>query len=166
MNLITLFDSTKQLAAWRATGYGNSNMNWRLESAIPYKGVKALLFQARCYGETENTEHIVDIYFNGVRYLDEPVKNAEYKTIEYKNVDYMYAYPDLKTECQTRCSCSDYYFRWEYANKLVKALFGRLSKKYVRKTKTRPPVNPDHLPGICKHIYGLQGYLRQEGYIK
>jgi hypothetical protein len=165
MNLITLCDSTKKLASWRATGYGQ-NQGWVLENYVPYIGTKSLLFQAHCMGETVDATHIVNIMFHDVRYLEEDVENAEFKTIDYKGDTVRYQYPDLKTKCTVRCSCQDFYFRWEYADKLAGALFGRLSKKYVRKTKTRPPVNPDHLPGICKHVYGLQSYLRVEGYIK
>ena len=165
LSLVELFDSTKKLAAWRGTGYGQ-NQNWVLKNMVPYIGTKSLLFQAECMGETVAATHITNIMFSGVRYLEDDVENAEYKTLDFKGDTVRYAYPDLHTKCTTKCSCPDFKFRWEYADKKVKALFGNLSKKYIRKTKTRPPVNPEQIPGMCKHVWQLQSFLRVEGYIK
>jgi hypothetical protein len=165
MNLVELHDSTKRLAHWRGEGYG-MNRNWIVKNVVPYVGTKSLLFTAECYGESVDATHICHMMFTGVRYLEEDVENAEYKTIEYHGVEERYVYPDLKTNIVLSCTCPDYRYRWEYANKKAGALFGRLSKKYIRKTKTRKPVNPDLIPGICRHLFQMQSYLRVEGYIK
>lgn len=48
------------------------------------------------------------------------------------------------------CQCMD--FRWRFAmwNSADKSLIGAPPPPYVKKTN-RPPVNPDQVPGICKH---------------
>ena len=49
-------------------------------------------------------------------------------------------------------NCPNFYFMFGYWDKKNEVLSGPSQKKYVRKTKTRPEVNPQHLPGMCKHI--------------
>jgi hypothetical protein len=162
MNLIELYDSTKSLSMRRAD-YGQ-NSDWNLKAVIPFQGTKTLLFQAQCFGETVHGEHIVNIQFSGLKYVDEP-KDADVKEIEYKDEKYYVQRPTLHTNCTVRCSCPDFYFTWSYWNFKNKALFGNLPKKYVRKTTTRPERNPKHVPGICKHIFQLQSYLRVHDYL-
>ena len=48
----------------------------------------------------------------------------------------------------------------------AKALYGGAFKRYVRKTKTRPPRNPSNLPGFCKHISEGIEYLRKENVVR
>ena len=162
MNLIELYDNTKKLAAWRAS-YAQ-NQQWNLKNVIPFAGTHTLLFQATCFGETEHSEHVVNIQFSGVEYSEE--KHPDFKEIEYKEEKYWFKRPTLKSECTVRCSCSDFQFRWAWSNKKHKALFGSVPKKYKRKTTTRPPVNPDHIPGICKHVFQLQAYLKHHDYME
>ena len=69
------------------------------------------------------------------------------------NVYYM---PKLTgaTPVLVRCSCPDFRhsFMWEDFD--VKSLSGR-RLSYERKTTTRPKRNPDHIPGVCKHLMGV-----------
>lgn len=58
------------------------------------------------------------------------------------------------------CNCLDFYWRfalWNFANG---SLEGEKPKPYVKKTN-RPPVNPEHKPGICKHLIKTVQVLRQ-----
>lgn len=70
----------------------------------------------------------------------------------------------VKFKC--RCSCHNFYFMWGYWDKQVGALSGPNQKKYVRKTTTRPEVNPKHLPGMCKHIVRLLISMRTDKLVK
>jgi hypothetical protein len=103
--------------------------------------------------------------FSGIEFRDEMVENAEMKELEYKGEKFYFELPTLQNECTVRCSCKDFYFTWMWPDKTHKVLFGNLGKPYVRKTTTRPPRNPDHIAGMCKHIYQSQSYLRVEGYM-
>ena len=143
MNLIELADSTKKLASWRVGGYGQ-NSNWRLTNVLPFVGTKTLLFQGDCRGETESPNtHVVNIQFSGLEYSDTPTEKDDFKKIDYKGEDYYVRKPDLHTNCTIRCSCSDFTYRWSYADWLKRVLFGSKPKKYIRRVgaKPRPPVN-------------------------
>jgi hypothetical protein len=160
MNLIQLYDSTKKFAGWRQS-YGQ-NSDWNLIAIVPFVGTKTLLFQAKCFGETVHGEHMVNIQFSGVNYSEEP--NSSYKEIEYKGEKYWYERPTLKSEVTVRCSCPDMTYRFAFANIKARCWFGGRPKKYIKKTK-RPPINPDNIAGMCKHLVGLQGYLHFHDYI-
>lgn len=167
MNLVELLESSKKVANWRETGYGQ-NTNWVLKSVIPFVGTKTILFQAECFGQTVDATHVTQIQFSGITFFDTLPEDGEHeniKEIDYKGETYYYVKPDINTQCTVRCSCPDFVYRFAWYNFKHKALFGAMPKKYKRKTKTRPPVNPGHHPGMCKHIFQLQSYLRVHDYI-
>ncbi len=56
---------------------------------------------------------------------------------------------------QVRCTCPWFRFAFAHWDKQSKALSGPAFAAYIRKTTTRPEVNPSHLPGICKHLISL-----------
>lgn len=56
---------------------------------------------------------------------------------------------------KVRCNCLDFYYRFAFYNKTDGSLFGRSPRPYIRKTNTRPPANPDKVPGVCKHVIKL-----------
>lgn len=164
MNLIELHDNAKKVSNWRGIGY-SQNENWVLKSVIPYKGTKTLLFQATCHGETVDGIHVVNLQFNNIKYFDTPPENGDIKEIEYKGEKYYFVRPTLENDVLARCSCPDFYYTFAYWNWKNKCIFGGMPKPYKRKTKNRKPRNPEHLPGICKHIYQLQSYLRTHDYL-
>jgi hypothetical protein len=60
-----------------------------------------------------------------------------------------------KNWCRVRCSCSDFKHRFAWEDRDVNALFGAPPAKYTPVPgSNRPPVNPEHIPGMCKHIFG------------
>lgn len=67
---------------------------------------------------------------------------------------------------KVRCNCLDFHFRFANYNSQDKSLVGRPPPLYHRKTTTRPPVNPDKVPGMCKHIIALVQQLQKYGLIK
>jgi hypothetical protein len=73
--------------------------------------------------------------------------------------------PTVNHTCRVRCQCPDFYFMWEYYDKSNKALIGR-HIPYIRKTTTRPPRNPDHMPGLCKHQIQMIKFLMDNNIIK
>ena len=161
MNLLELYDNTKKYKAWRGTGY-SQNSNWILKNIVPFKGLKTLLIQAECFGQTVDAIHVVNIQFSGIDYRDEPVKNGDMYELEFKGQMYYFVRPTLKTECTVRCSCPDFVYRSSYACWIHKVLFGSKPKKYIKKTN-RKPVNPDNIPIICKHLFQTQSLLHTEG---
>lgn len=59
-----------------------------------------------------------------------------------------------------RCNCPDYRHSFSWENHDVKSLQGKRIPYQRVPGSNRPPRNPDHIPGICKHlravIYDLQ----------
>ena len=164
MTLLELWQSTKKYKEWRGVGYGQ-NQSWKLMNIIPFRGTKTLLVQMQCFGETEKSEHIINLQFQGLKFVEEIPKNAEYETLDYKDQEYYFEHPTIDTEVKVRCSCSDYTYRFSYANWKAKCQFGSKPKAYKKKTN-RKPLNPDLIPGLCKHISQAQSYLKQEGIMK
>lgn len=159
MTLVELYNKTKEYKAWRGLGYGQ-NQQWTLKNVVPFKGTKTLLIQAQCFGQTVNGIHTVNFQFENLKYVDEIPENAEYKTYTYKDEDYYFEYPDISTtKVRVRCSCPDFYWRFALADNKANCLFGSKPKAYKKKTN-RKPLNPDMIPGICKHIVQLQSFLK------
>lgn len=167
MNLIELSDNNKRVANWREFGYG-MNSNFTLKNVVPFQGMKTVLFSASCFGETVKAEHIVNIQFNKIKYVDELPKGKErenVKSYEYKGSTYYFIKPTLEDQVMLRCSCPDMEYTFTYWNYKNKAAFGGPPKAYKRKTN-RKPRNPDHLPGYCKHCSQFINYLQNEGWMQ
>ena len=67
---------------------------------------------------------------------------------------------------KVRCNCLDFYHRFATWNFSDNSIVGRAPIPYQRKTTTRPEVNPDHVPGMCKHLLKLMDRMRSEGLIR
>lgn len=67
------------------------------------------------------------------------------------------------TNVKVRCNCLDFYYRFAAWNATDKSLYGPAFPPYQRKTTTRPEVNPDHVPGLCKHLIKVFQQTEQEG---
>jgi hypothetical protein len=63
-----------------------------------------------------------------------------------------------------RCSCPNYQFRFDYANRLNNVGTGKRFPIYHKKTD-RKPYNPHNEAGICKHIYTFVNYLINCGFL-
>lgn len=68
-------------------------------------------------------------------------------------------------DIKVRCTCMDFRFRFADVNANNDGLYGKRPPVYVRKTDTRPPVNPSSAPGLCKHLYKFIDVLEDEGVI-
>ena len=164
----SLFQSTISFKAWRKKYSKPGSIV--LNKPIPYKGTASILFNATMKGVTQYPDnHRVMIMFSGLKFAKEPFKNC--LDIEYKGTVYYVEKPSLNKSCiRVRCSCKDFYFcfsLWDYLNR---AIVGPKPKKYVRKTPSpsqggRPYKNPNHIPGLCKHIFWLLQNLKQRGWV-
>lgn len=60
-------------------------------------------------------------------------------------------------------NCPDFQFRFSWEDRAQQALYGGPPKVYIRKTPPpplgRPEVNPEFIPGICKHLYDFAKQL-------
>jgi hypothetical protein len=69
-----------------------------------------------------------------------------------------------ENDVYVRCECQDFYWRFNWYNADDKSLYGRRRAPY-EPTGTRPPVNPDEVPGFCKHLLKLIKALEQSGLV-
>jgi hypothetical protein len=130
---------------------------------IPSVADKILLAKATTRGQNETYESYIQI--SDVRYVEEGTAyaisfvapdDATYWIIPARNAN-----EDVKVSC----NCLDFYWRfatWNYENG---SLLGKPPPTYVKKTE-RAPVNPDRVPGVCKHLLALANRLKTEKILK
>ncbi len=133
---------------------------------VPSIGVKTLAF----YGESPSftraeAGYNQSIVFKNVEFSEEEptVDIEDWYYLDSNNV--WYKKPGLdENDILLRCGCPDHRFRFQLALKKNNALFGNLIP-YKKKTN-RPPLNPDDIPGMCKHNYNFIKALIIKKYIK
>jgi len=64
---------------------------------------------------------------------------------------------------KVNCDCKDYEFRFANFNIQNKCHLGPPPPPYVRKTTTRPEVNPMKVPGMCKHLLRVTEDMQKQG---
>ena len=109
-------------------------------------------------------------YQSSIRFVNVQFANEEQPGyVEVDAIDgrtyYIKQLTHTQTTVRVRCTCLDFYWRmatWDHARK---SLEGDPPPPYVKKTD-RPPVNPNHVPGICKHLNKLGQFLRAERIIR
>ena len=103
--------------------------------------------------------------YGGVVNAEPNYSTATHFKVTYNGVNYWIRKIDMKRQpVLIRCSCSDAYFVWSYANYTKGLQFGGKSKPYHRLTTTRKPKNPRLVPGACKHVCGFSELLKTSGY--
>lgn len=120
-------------------------------------GMRVLAFKVTNFKGTKTKK-----IFSTVKSQERPVSYTQ--ILEFNGIeDPENAIPDLdKVLFKCRCSCHNFYFMWGYWDKQHNALTGPGQKPYKRLTTTRPEVNPQHLPGMCKHIIRLVISMKHE----
>lgn len=101
------------------------------------------------------------LLFKGVQYYDEPIPTSK-KLVDNMGQTYYLGVLTPNHEVNVRCSCPDFHWRFQHEDKLDKSLQGADRKPYQKKTN-RPPVNPNQMPGMCKHIMKLIKVVRDSG---
>lgn len=132
---------------------------------VPYIGTKSVLISLRAWGVTQASLHNITMLFSDVDIQTEDPHSHNYFQIEYDGKMYwIQKLSRLKNPLTSRCTCADFFYTWSYYNaKSGRCLYGPLPKPYIRKTQTRPPRNPLHVPGVCKHIFNAWAILRNSG---
>lgn len=120
--------------------------------------------QARPSKGDSFTAYQTQIVLSGIGYSDIQSKDFPLAYKASTGVIYLQK-PTTSNTVQTRCSCMDDRFMWQYSNKAKGALLGRI-KPYQRITDTRPPKNPDNIPGMCKHSLALVKNLFSMGVLQ
>lgn len=131
--------------------------------AIPSITDKTLLLKCTVKGEDANYD--VKLRFINVIYLPEGTPDA----IEIIGMDgnkyYIRPLTSSQKQVKVSCTCLDFYYRFAIWNHGKKSLEGEPPPPYI-KTTNRPPVNPNKVPGACKHIIKFVDFLKGERLIR
>lgn len=127
-------------------------------------GDKTLTAKGRTRTTNKNYETI--IVFSGVTFFNEGGHGRQEIQVSDGSSYFIDPIRPYKSNVKVRCTCLDFYFRWSVWDQRDKALTGEPPEPYHRKTDTYPPVNPQQLSGVCKHIIALTNYLKKERIIR
>lgn len=148
MNLGKLVKSTNTARNSRNKGKEPTSVTFKYYTKNNFLVAKAVVPSS-----SSGSKYSVNVIFKKVKYLTE--KKPGFNLVINDKVSkskYFIQKPTDLTEVAVRCSCPDHRFMWHWYNADNKSLVGPRIP-YVRKAgSTRPPKNPDQLPGFCKHI--------------
>lgn len=127
---------------------------------IPYIGTKML--HVRTHTNSNGHEYHQAIQFNNVVFeKDDSPTNITIQ--DNTGVDFHIQPIKLNNiNVKVRCNCLDFYYRFATWNFGDKSIVGPKPKPYI-KTTNRPPVNPDQVPGFCKHLIRVVEDMEKEG---
>ena len=131
---------------------------------IPYIGVKML--HVRATARNDGHQYNVALQFNGVSFAQQDGPQVATLTATDGQEFSLTPVTMRGNYAKVRCSCMDFYFRFAFYNAGDKSLVGRPPKPYIRKTLDRPSVNPDQVPGLCKHAIKLIQDLERIGLVR
>jgi len=128
-------------------------------SWVPFVGMGTLFVKGLAVNEGRKNESI--IVFKGVKYRDGrgrgvvPLATSDGRTVHLERLS---AEDD---DVIVRCSCKDFFWRFNYYDSLDKSLFGRKRKKYEGAELWE--ANPSEAPGMCKHLMKMARVLEEAG---
>lgn len=130
---------------------------------IPYVGMKMLHVRAQA-ASVSGARYQLAVQFVRVDFeSSDTEQNATFKATDGQ--DYHILPVKLTGNyVKVRCNCMDFHYRFAAYNSQDKSLVGRPPPPYQKKTN-RPPVNPDQVPGMCKHLLKLVSQLQGQGLI-
>ena len=157
-NIVNSFPTTKK--RHNATNEVNiTNIQY-----IPYLGTKMLHIKST----TQSNGHNYHQSMQFMRVSFEKVNTASNVSFTGSDGQEYHVQPIILTNhnVKVRCNCLDFYYRFAAWNFSDNSIVGRAPIPYHRKTTTRPEVNPDHVPGMCKHLLKVVDRMRSEGLIQ
>lgn len=147
-----------------ADGRENSAIKSRVVdiSIVPAVPSSVLKIEATVQGETNRYSCVMQ--FDDVAFEKEQTN----MNIEFMGVDgkpYFIEPIDMSSNnVRVFCSCLDFRWRFALANSKHNSLYGNVPPPYVKKTE-RQPVNPQNVPGVCKHLIKLAETLKDSNLI-
>ena len=131
-------------------------------SWTPYLGVNTLFLKALAKNETNGREYNPIILFKKVRYHDARDSRNLVEIADKDGRRHLLERLSQRNEVQVRCDCKDFYWRFNYEDKLDRSLWGRVRAKYEALYNPGSS-NPLEMPGVCKHIIKLAQVLNKSG---
>jgi len=130
---------------------------------LPFIGTKNL--NVDTIASSDGTNYSPKIIFNNVEFEEEDLpENVTFKGKDGN--DYHIKPINLaQNTLRVRCDCLDFYWRFAAFNAKDKSLIGAPPRAYQRKTN-RGPVNPQEVPGVCKHLIAAMKALKHSGIVR
>lgn len=153
-----LYDSSMKLAKWRKHPL---DVDGKLVDIIPNLASGIITFRFRIKSSSNKNEgYNTWLQFYGIQFSDTPQSSNSVKIIRKDTGKPLYfekislTNASKKNFVRVRCGCKDFEFRFAWEDLAKDALYGGRPRSYTRKPgSNRPEVNPEHYPGICKHLY-------------
>ncbi len=117
--------------------------------------------EVRATTNTENNRYRTAMLFDDVEFLDEKTPNCATIIGSDSREYYLNRIPLNQIDVKVKCGCLDFYYRFAVWNHGDDSLIGNPPPPYIKKTN-RPPVNPNKVPGVCKHIIKLTQQLMSQ----
>ena len=152
-----LYDSTIFFSHWRGS---YPDVTTELVAIIPNLLTHQITFKYRAKSASNSNEgYNVYVQFYNVNMDIKPITTNSIKIVD-KDGDSVYferisiTDPNPKNWCRVRCGCMDFRHRFAWEDRAVNALYGPPPPSYTPVPGSkRGPVNPEHIPGFCKHIF-------------
>lgn len=122
----------------------------------PFRGMGTLYVKGVIRNEMKHYD--TSILFKGVDYTQKNVTLMASDGLLYEMGRLSLENDDVLV----RCNCPDFKWRFSFYNHLDKSLYGRKPRKYEAVT-SRPPANPQQMPGMCKHVMATVRALQHAG---
>lgn len=134
-------------------------INLQLVPAVPSSVLK---IESTIQGETNRYNCVMQ--FDNIVY-DKEATNTNVEFIGPDSKTYFMQPIKLATNnVRVFCSCLDFRWRFAFANSKNNSLYGNVPPPYAKKTD-RQPVNPQNVPGVCKHLIKLAETLSESGVV-
>jgi len=130
---------------------------------LPFLGTKNL--NVGTVAASEGTNYNPKMIFNNVEFEEED--NPQNVTFTAKDGEEYHMKPILLNQntLRVRCDCLDFYWRFASFNAKDKSLIGKAPTAYQR-ISNRGPVNPQEVPGVCKHLIAAIKALKHSGLVR
>jgi len=125
----------------------------------PYIGMKTLFVKGMAKNIDNQKEYDSIILFKNVKYAQKKNENIVELIASNNQKYYVSKLSPAKNEVLVRCSCPDFFWRFNYYNSLDKSLYGRKRKQYESKTNARV-ANINEAEGMCKHLIKLVNAIK------
>lgn len=131
---------------------------------VPYQGVRTLFVRSLAQNIEKGTEYKPMILFKNVKYHASRSGNLT-EIIASNGRNYFFERLKLQQDVVLRCNCKDFYWRFNYTDKVDRSLYGTVRKKYEAQFNPGS-ANPLELPGMCKHLIKLAHSLYDYGIVE
>lgn len=133
---------------------------------VPYVGTKSIFIKALVRNTDGGHKYDSQVFFSGVNFDKEDNDTNVSFTASDGKIYHIKPIRLSENNIRVRCNCLDFRHRFAYYNFNDGSLWGRKFPPYHRKTDTRPPVNKNKTPGVCKHLIKTIMALKEAGLVR